>query len=570
MRHSRWVHYILVLGGVLSLLAVVMALLYFHEAATYARSGIDVAVLRASFLKLFAVLALIGGVATWWLMLAHESRQVAQEESERQTQLLLREIAAHKKTDEQLKRAKEAAENENLAKSRFMSGMSHELRTPLNSILGYTQIMARDPAFPEHWREATDVIHRSGTHLLGLIDGLLDIAGIEAGKLKLEYQELRLPEFLDQIVMMLKPQVTQKGLQFNYAPSDKLPRIVQIDEKRLRQILINLLSNAVKFTQEGHVSLRVRYNADIAQFEIADSGAGIPPADLERIFLPYERSWAGEKRTHTGSGLGLTICRTLTDIMGGELTVKSTLGQGSVFTLKLFLPAVRAPRIGVLPQGRIVGYQGQARRVLTVDDEASQRRIIRDMLEPLGFLVHEAADGASALDMVGALAPDLILMDISMPDMPGWEVCRKMRANGVRVPIIVVSANAYARSDLADMSDAHTDFLPKPIIMNELLDQMGHYMGLCWEEQANTTVAPVPEQAELHRVALRRDHAEALLELGAMGYIKGILERLEVVREDQPEAAVLVDHLLKLTSSFQLGEYQSTLKRHMQHHAPKT
>lgn len=567
--HSRLTHYLMIVGVMAGLLASIMALLYFQEAVTYTRHSADISTLKAAFIKLFSALVLIGGVAAWWLVLTNESRQVAQEESDRQTHLLLREISAHEQTDAELQRAKEAAESANLAKSRFMSGMSHELRAPLNSILGYAQIMARDPALPENRREAIDVIHRSGKHLIGLIDGLLDVARIEAGKLKLENQELRLPEFLDQIVMMFRPQITLKGLQFTYEPSNNLPRIVQIDEKRLRQILINLLSNAVKFTQQGHVSFRVRHTSDIAQFEIEDSGAGIPDSDLERIFLPFERSWAGEEQADTGSGLGLTICRMLTGIMGGELTVKSTLGQGSIFTLKLFLPAVRAPRTGILPHGQIIGHEGPGKRVLTVDDQASQRRVIREMLEPLGFLVHEAANGATALDMVDALAPDLILMDISMPDMQGWDVCRTLRARGVHVPIIIVSAKAYARPGPNDVTDAHNDFLTKPIIMDELLSKVGQHLGLCWRE-LDRAPAPMPTMDELHSVALDRTHTDALLELGAMGYIKGIQTRLDLARAAQPEATVLIDHLLDLAQNFQLGEYQSTLKHHVQYHTAPT
>ena len=566
--HSRLTHYLMILGVMAALLASIMALLFFQEAVTFGRAGQDISALKEAFIKLFAALILIGGVAAWWLVLTNESRQVAQEESDRQTHLLLREIAAHEQTDAQLQRAKEAAESANLAKSRFMSGMSHELRAPLNSILGYAQIMARDPALPEHRRDAVDVIHRSGKHLIGLIDGLLDVARIEAGKLKLENQELRLPEFLDQIVMMFRPQITTKGLQFTYEPSENLPRIVQIDEKRLRQILINLLSNAVKFTQSGHVTFRVRHISDIAQFEIEDSGAGIPADDLERIFLPFERSWAGEEQADTGSGLGLTICRMLTGIMGGELTVRSTTGLGSTFTLKLFLPAVRAPRTGILPQGRIVGFEGPVRRILTIDDQASQRQVLRDMLEPLGFIVHEADSGTNALASVQALAPDLILMDISMPDMQGWDVCRAMRARGILTPIIIVSAKAYARP-WAEVADGHNDFLSKPVIMDELLVKMGHHLNLTWRELEH--VAPdTPALADLHGVALERSCAEALLELGAMGYIKGILSQLEAARATQPEAHVLIDHLEGLARNFQLGEYQGTLKHHVQLHLQAT
>ena len=567
--HSRLAHYLTVLAVVAALLASILALLFYQEAASRALTGADIDVLRAAFVKLFAALLLIGGVAAWWLVLTNESRQVAQEESDRQTNLLLREIAAHERTDAALQRAKEAAESANLAKSRFMSGMSHELRAPLNSILGYAQILERDPTLPESRRDAVDVILRSGKHLIGLIDGLLDVARIEAGKLSLENHEFRLPEFLDQIVMMFRPQITLKGLQFTYEPAENLPSIVQIDEKRLRQILINLLSNAVKFTQRGHVAFRVRHASDMALFEIEDSGAGIPEADLERIFLPFERSWAGMEQADTGSGLGLTICRMLTGIMGGELTVRSAPGQGSTFTLKLFLPAVRAPRGGLLPAGRIVGYEGPRKRILVVDDQASQREVARDMLQPLGFVLGEADSGRAALDRVQPFAPDLILMDISMPGLTGWETCRLMRERGVRQPIVIVSAKVYTRQAQDGEAGGHDDFLGKPLILGELLTCIGRHLDLRWHELAGAQAEAAPPEV-LHRAALARGEVEALLELGAMGYIKGILGRLDALRAQRPDAAPLIEHLQALARNFQLGEYQSTLKQHMQQQAHAT
>lgn len=564
--HTRLAHYLVVIGMIGGLLAAVLALIYYQEAVTYAHLGSDTTALRSTFLKLFAALLLIGGVAAWWLVLTNESRQVAQEESDRQTNLLQGEIEAHRETDAQLQKAKEAAEAANLAKSRFMGGMSHELRAPLNSILGYAQILQRDPSMPTSRREAIDVIHRSGKHLIGLIDGLLDIARIEAGKLRLENAELRLPEFLEQIVQMFRPQTALKGLRFDYEVAPNLPKIVHIDEKRLRQILINLLSNAVKFTRLGHVSLRVRYASDMVQMEVEDSGAGIPAEDLERIFMPFERSWAAADQADTGTGLGLTICRMLTGIMGGELTVKSRIDHGSAFTLKLFLPEVRSPRTGLRPAGPVVGYAGERRSVLVVDDQSSQRRILRDMLEPLGFQVHEAEHGHACLACVHTLRPALILMDISMPGMPGWEVCRTLRDQGVGIPVIIVSANAYALDPKEAVQCGHTDWLIKPVVMDELLAKIGLHLKLDWIVQpvAETEAASL-EQGR--NVVLDREDAESLLELGAMGYIKGIFARLEEIRMRSPHTAPLIDHLGLLAKDFRLAEYNTLLKEYVQRYA---
>ncbi|WP_086077658.1 ATP-binding protein [Bordetella genomosp. 13] len=562
--HTRLAHYLVAIALIAGLLAAVLSLIYYQEAVSMAQAGADAGPLRATFLKLYAALLLIGGVAAWWLVLTNESRQVAQEESDRQTNLLLREIEAHRETDAQLQKAKEAAEAANLAKSRFMGGLSHELRAPLNSILGYAQILQRDPGLPPARREALEVIHRSGKHLTGLIDGLLDIARIEAGKLRLDTTELNLPDFLDQIVKMFRPQTALKGLRFDYQPAPGLPQIVHIDEKRLRQILINLLSNAVKFTPEGHVALRVRQAADMVQMEVEDSGAGIPAEDLDRIFMPFERSWAAASQGDTGTGLGLTICRMLTNIMGGELTVRSKVGQGSVFTLKLFLPEVRSPRGGLPRPGMVTGYSGARRSVLVVDDQASQRRVLREMLEPLGFEVHEADSGHACLTRAAALQPALILMDLSMPGLTGSEVSRLLREQGVATPIIIVSANAHTLEP-REAGTWSNDWLLKPVALDELLAKVGTHLGLQWIEPP-----PMPRQADagaLAGIALGREDAEALLELGAMGYIKGIQARLQDIRLREPHTAALLDHLAALARDFRLSDYDTLLKDHVRRHA---
>jgi signal transduction histidine kinase/CheY-like chemotaxis protein/purine-cytosine permease-like protein len=556
--HTRLAYYLVVLGVIACALAAIVALIYYQEATLLAQAGIGAGTLRDAFLKLFASLLLIGGGVAWWMVLTNESRQVAQEESDRQTLLLLEEIEAHQETDAQLQQAKEVAEAANLAKSRFMGGLSHELRAPLNSLLGYAQILQRDGSLSPDQRDAIDVIRRSGKHLVSLIDGMLDIARIEAGKLKLETVELRLPEFLDQIVKMFQPQAVLQGLRFEYEAPDDLPRIVQIDEKRLRQILINLLSNAVKFTREGYVALRVRYASDIMTIEVEDSGAGIPAGDLDRIFTPFERSWASVEYPETGTGLGLTTCRMLTNVMGGELTVKSAVGQGSTFTLKLFLTAVRSPRDGSRPEGSIVGYAGPRRSVLVVDDQASQRRVLRDVLAPLGFEVHEANDGKNCLAEVGKLQPDLILMDISMPGMPGNETARVLREQGDTTPVIIVSANAHS---LSPADAVVTDWLLKPVVIDELLKKIGLHLKLEWIVQPDATdEAPL----DLGGITLDREDTESLLELGAMGYVKGILARIDDIRAKAPHAAPLLNHLANLVKEFRLTEYSNLLKeRHV-------
>ena len=217
------------------------------------------ALLATAFWKVFLVLTIIAGVAAWLLVLAHESQHVAQEETNRQTGLLIGEINAHRRTDLQLQKAKEVAEAANLAKSRFVVGVSHELRSPLNAILGYAQLLEHDASIPAARRESIGIIRRSGEHLTGLIEGLLDISKIEAGRIELYRDEVRLPEFLGQIANMFRLQAAARGLDFVFTLPASVPAVVYTDERRLRQILINLLSNAVKFTMNGAVSLRVSW-----------------------------------------------------------------------------------------------------------------------------------------------------------------------------------------------------------------------------------------------------------------------------------------------------------------------
>src|SRR5690606_28590593 len=265
--------------------------------------------------RVYAVLLLIAATVAWWLVLAHKSREVAQEESNRQTRLLMHEIASHQRTDQALQQARRAAEQANQAKTRYISTISHEFRSPLNSILGYAQLLQEDPGVAPHRAQAVRVIHRGGEHLLSLIEGTLDVARIESGKLALDVRPMAFADAMQEVAGMFELQAAAKGLRFVYEPGGRLPQGVRADEKRLRQILINLLGNAVKFTREGGVTLRVSYAREMATFEVCDTGPGMAAQELERVFEPFERGG------HGGTGLGLTIARMLTDLMGGEMTV---------------------------------------------------------------------------------------------------------------------------------------------------------------------------------------------------------------------------------------------------------
>ena len=294
--------------------------------------------------KVFFALTIIIGVVAWLFVLAQQSRRAAEDETRRQTTLLIQEIDAHKRTDAELQRAKEVAESANLAKSRYVVGLSHELRSPLNAISGYAQLLEQDQSLQTKPRDQVRVVRRSADHLSGLIDGILDISKIEAGRLYLSRDEVRLSEFLDQLVGMFRLQAAAKGIDFVFKRPAVLPVVVYADEKRLRQILINLLSNAIKFTQAGSVQFVVHYRSPVAEFEVTDTGPGIQATDLERIFAPFERGALGVSQPQTGTGLGLTISRLLAGVMGGDIKVTSAVGAGSTFRVKILLSEVTNPR----------------------------------------------------------------------------------------------------------------------------------------------------------------------------------------------------------------------------------
>ena len=576
--NTRIGHYLVVFGLLSGGLAAVLWMLYFQQMAGISGltpSGPDS--IESVFIKLFCTLLVLIGVGSWWLILTNESRSVAHEESERQTNLLLQEIEAHKQTDAELQRAKEAAEAANLAKSRFVTGMSHELRTPLNSILGYAQILHVDASIPAARKDAIAVIRRSGEHLLSLIDGLLDIAKIEAGKMRLASDELALSEFLDQIAGMFAPQAEQKGLSFRFEKIGRIPQIVHADQKRLRQILINLLGNAVKFTDRGSVTVRVHYVREIAYFDIVDTGIGIAEDDLERIFLPFERSNAANLREDIGTGLGLAICSMLTHIMGGELAVKSRVGAGSSFHLKIYLPEVHVPRPRLKLEDQMSGYVGPSKRILVVDDQASQRLLLKEMLLPLGFDIVEADGGIACLELLTRQTPDLILLDIAMPLMDGWAVARAIRARGhTQLPIIIVSANAFESAHERIDPPLCNDFVVKPISYSELLSKIRQQLHLDWVSAPAANDAHSANNAHLAAasrsgtvsammLAPSQDKLKMLLELGSIGHAKGILRKLDEIEQQDSAYLPFTTELRQLVKQFRLNEYVTRIKEMICH-----
>ena len=507
----------------------------------------------------FFSLLLPSGVGAWLIVLSHESRRSAERESVRQTAMLMDEIEAHRRTDAALQKAKEVAEAANLAKTRYIVGISHEIRTPLNSIYGYAQLLeSGQEASPDH---AVRIIRRSSEHLSSLIDGLLDVSRIENGVLRLSRDSVQLDELLGQLVDMFRPQANAKGLRFRYERPPHLPGHVHTDQKRLRQILINLLSNAVKYTERGEVSLTVRYRSEVAQFDVGDTGSGIAERDLERIFEPFERGDGSAARSVPGTGLGLTITKLLTQLMGGEVTVQSREGTGTTFTVRLSLPRVRVPVAETANLRRPCGYTGARRRVLLADDDPLHLELVQSVLRPLGFTMLAARDAKTCLHLARQSRPDLILLDLSLPDGSGWEVTRELRSIGelTATKILVVSANAHEQLERAP--GEYDGFLVKPFHLATLLEHVRVLLELEWirDEQAPVDIVGKPV-AERSPAGSSRHHLEDLYRLGRIGHIRGIESKLRELELEDPGSEPVVARLRECVARFDLRRYMSALE----------
>ena len=349
-------------------------------------------------------------------------------------------------------------------------------------------------------RDQVRVVRRSADHLSGLIDGILDISKIEAGRLYLSRDEVRLSEFLDQLVGMFRLQAAAKGIDFVFKRPAVLPVVVYADEKRLRQILINLLSNAIKFTQTGSVQFVVHYRSPVAEFEVIDTGPGIQADDLERIFAPFERGALGVSQPQTGTGLGLTISRLLAGVMGGDIKVTSTVGTGSTFRVKILLSEVTNPTRIAPVDAPVSGYHGPRKTILITDDDPTHRDLLREVLAPLGFILLSAPDGPGCLALAQHCRPDLFLLDISMAGMDGWTVAETLRATGHhQARILMVSASALEAHGTPLAQPFHDGYLMKPIDIPRLLETIRQLLKIEWQYEADQVAAAAMEAG--HRLA---------------------------------------------------------------------
>jgi signal transduction histidine kinase/DNA-binding response OmpR family regulator len=520
---------------------------------------------------------LVFGLVRWrlWQMRAREKELVAVvdhrtrelRESEERLRQHYEELRQSKK---RLQEAKNNAEAANRAKTAFLANMSHEVRTPLNSILGYAQLLLRGRENVKDPRPKLQSIIDSGTHLLGMMNELLDLARVESGKLAINPEPLNLPAFLQSLVAEFEIRARQSGLHFEFAMNRSLPQWIETDPLRLRQILYNLVGNAFKFTTAGCVSLEVTTVDSKLRLVVSDSGRGIAESDLPHLFKPFYQAVNNEQCTE-GIGLGLYITHKIVHLLGGQIDATSVLGQGSKFSVELPLNLVtKAPE--VCAGSKVVGYEGEVRELLLVDDDPLNRDVLKQFLTEVGFSVQEADSGDAALKIMRSHRFDGVISDIRMARKDGNAFCREVRSDEVLAKIVMIasSASVYDGDRQAAESAGFDGFLPKPVKEQELFKILGQHLGIKWivrhEAGANGsavsgTVEPDVGDMLLAGRDIPVEELQLLLKLAGEGDVVALRQSLQNLAESDPSHGRFAQQLAALVSAYRIDEVETLLQQ---------
>lgn len=473
-------------------------------------------------------------------------------------------VATQKNTEASLNTA-------NQAKSKFLASMSHELRTPLNGILGYAQILANSQNLNEEQKHGIKTIYECGFHLLNLINDILDLSKIEARKMELQLVDIHFPSFLQGVVEICRIKAEQKGIDFVYESPPNLPAGISVDKKRLRQVLINLLTNAINFTDTGCVKLQVKFakskpNYVKLNFTVVDTGVGMNSSQMEMIFSPFEQ--VNNDRPNEGNGLGLTISQKIVEMMGGHIQVKSKVGVGSLFEFDIEsrLAEDWTESSTITSRGKIIGYSNTEKKILVVDDSWENRSLFISLLEPLGFVVIEASNGKEGIDKANQHHPDLIISDITMPIMNGWEMLSKMRQSEVfqDIVIIIASPNVYEIDRQKTLNAGADGFLTRPIQPEELYNMLTKHLKIDW-----TYAAPPVESSEAVTVFTSEmvippvSDLTMLLEYARKGQIKGIKQELDKIASLDEKYHIFVRQLNKYAKNLNIQKIRNFIQEYI-------
>lgn len=481
-------------------------------------------------------------------LLANYNRTLEQKVSTR-TKELSEALEYLQLTQRQLLNAKETAEEANRAKSAFLAQMSHELRTPLNAILGFSQLMSRDATITSEQQDTLGIINRSGEHLLSLINDVLEMSKIEAGRTTLHATNFDLHRLLDALHDMLRFKAEAKGLKLIFNRSPDLLRFVNSDESKLRQVLINLLGNAIKFTHKGNVTLSVRVIDHMSpvyrlSFEVKDSGIGIASDELDGLFEAFVQTESG-RQSQQGTGLGLPISRQFVQLMDGDITVHSIVGQGSTFAFEIQVNEAEESEPETVAHRRVIGLAAeQAKtRILVVEDQSENRQLLVNLLQPLGFEIKEAINGQEGVAQWQRWQPDLIFMDMRMPICDGYEATEriKSRTNGQMTKIIALTASAFEQEQAKILAIGCDDFIAKPFRENQIFDALNKHLGVQFIYQENTNQIAEPRVPLAKTFSLPPEWLAQLEEAATILDFDQMLALLDPIRDRHPTLAEQLD-----------------------------